>query len=53
MKKFILLLLIAVLVHQSFSYTWESYGPENIKANKLKLLSSEFPTGIICVDSGM
>lgn len=53
MKKLVLILILFFAIHQSFSYTWESYGPENIKANRLKLFSSEFPTGAICVDSGM
>jgi len=53
MNKFISLLILTFAVQFSYSYTWEPYGPESIKANKLCLIINEYSSGIICIDSGM
>ncbi len=53
MKKFTLILVLFFTLQQSFSYTWESYGPEGIKANNLIHFWSDYGCSLICTDSGM
>jgi hypothetical protein len=53
MKKLILLLILTISFQLTYAYTWEPYGPEGIKANKLYLYPSEYFNGVICVDTGM
>ena len=53
MKKTTLILVLVLTIQQGFSYTWESYGPEGIKANNLCLLYSYNAQSVICTDSGM
>ena len=53
MKKITLILVFIFSILQGFSYTWESYGPEGIKANNLCLFTSYNAQSIICTDSGM
>lgn len=55
MKKLIPLLLITVLVHQSYSFTWEweSFGSPEIKANKVCFFNTGPVFSVICVDTGM
>jgi len=55
MKKLILLFLITITAQLCYSYTWEwePYGPEGIKANNLYFISSSTAYTIIGVDSGM
>lgn len=53
MKKLILSLIVIFVAYSGFSYTWENYGPESIKANKLCLFVCEYAEGIICLDTGM
>lgn len=53
MKKLLLTLIAIFIVSYGFSYNWEIYGPENIKANKLNVFPSEYLSGVICVDTGI
>ena len=53
MKKLILLLTLTITIQLTYAYTWEPFGPEGIKANKLYLYPSEYFDGVICVDTGM
>ena len=54
MKKFILILVLFFTLQQSYSYTWESYGPEGIKANNLFFFESwDIEPLVIFSDSGM
>jgi len=53
MKKTTLILALIFTIQQGYSYTWESYGPEGIKAEYLILLNSSHAHSLICTDSGM
>ena len=53
MKKFTLILVLFFTLQQSFSYTWQNYGPEGIKANNLCFFCSNYGSALICTDSGM
>ena len=53
MKRITLILVLIFSIQQGFSYTWESYGPEGIKAENLILLNSSHAHSLICTDSGM
>ncbi len=51
MKKFILILVLFFTLQQSFSYTWESYGPDSIQAINVCFFNT--PYSIICSTIGM
>jgi len=53
MKKTVFILILFFTLQQSYSYTWQSYGPEGITANNLCLFTSDYGCAIICTDSGM
>jgi hypothetical protein len=53
MKKITLILFIVFTMNQGFSYTWENFGPEGIKANNLCIFYSYNAHSVICTDSGM
>lgn len=55
MKRTILLLIVSFVLIQSHSYSWEwePYGPEGIKANKICFFDSGSVFSVICVDTGM
>jgi len=54
MKKITLILIIVFTINQGFSYTWENFGPEGIKANNLCIFYySSYVHSLICVDTGM
>ena len=53
MKKLVLILVLFFTLHQSYSYSWESYGPEGIKANNLFFFWQDYEPLLIFSDSGM
>jgi len=55
MKRTILLFVISILFLQTYAYTWEweTYGPDGIKANNLYFVSTSPTYTIIGVDTGM
>ena len=54
MKKLFLILILFLTFNQSYSYTWESFGPEGIKASNLFFLwQDDVAPLIIFSDSGM
>jgi hypothetical protein len=53
MKKLTLILVLTFTIQQGFSYTWENFGPEGIKANNLCLFYSNYAHSLICTDGGM
>ncbi|MCD4746690.1 MAG: T9SS type A sorting domain-containing protein [Bacteroidales bacterium] len=53
MKQIALILVLFFTLQQSYSYNWESYGPEGIKANNLCLFWPDYGHVLICSDSGM
>ncbi len=55
MKRLFLLITGLLILQTGFSYSWESYGPEGIKANKMVFAESGAFAGtvVIFVDTGM
>ncbi len=51
MKKLVLILVLFFTLQQSFSYTWQSYGPDSIQAINFCLCYT--PYSIICSTYGM
>ncbi len=51
MKKLVLILVLFFTLQQSFSYTWQSYGPDSIQAINFCLCYT--PYSIICSTEGM
>jgi len=55
MKKLILFIVLTFSIYQAYSYTWEweSFGPPEIKANKVCFFNTGPVFSVICVDTGM
>ena len=53
MKKLILILVSFLVISQSFSYTWQSYGPDTIQAINVCFFEPPFEYSIICSTNGM
>ncbi|MCD4744819.1 MAG: hypothetical protein K8R58_00805, partial [Bacteroidales bacterium] len=53
MKKIVLILVLFFTLQQSFSYTWEGFGPDSIQATNFCIFDLTFEYYIIFSTYGM